>query len=481
MLARAFENAVSALCYAFIRAHFGERSGEPGARWNRTVRFVLDQHGRMPDYLRLPLKVLTLLFIHWSNLPRLGSYRALDPEQRWRRIERMRRSIVGPFRELIRFYEGLTVFGFHAELAQADDAHMPAADEARAHAIDAADVVAQRTASAAASQLTPVINSEIVVIGSGPGGAITACLLAEAGREVTLVESGPFLTLEECPQFTRDEMERKYRNGGVTAALGRTKVAYVEANCVGGGSEINAGLYHRTPEDVLDGWRRDYQLQAAGASDMLPHFEACERDVGISYLPGAPPAASLKLHEGAGIKGWKSLEVPRWFKYDADRPDADGVKQSMSRTFIPRALGAGCKLLPNVRARRLKRGGGHWVVDVERTGPGADRTRHQLRCKVLFVCAGAIQTPALLQASGIGRNVGRSLRMHPTVKVVARFPETVNSRDMGVPVHQVKEFAPRLSFAARSAACLISLAMLDHPRIGARWTRAGRGWRSITP
>ncbi len=150
------------------------------------------------------------------------------------------------------------------------------------------DVEAQRTANAAASQLTPVIDSEIVVIGSGPGGAITACLLAEAGREVTLIESGPFLTLDECPQFTRDEMERKYRNGGVTAALGRTKVAYVEANCVGGGSEINAGLYHRTPEDVLDAWRRDYRLKAAGWSDMLPHFEACERDVSISYCPASP-------------------------------------------------------------------------------------------------------------------------------------------------------------------------------------------------
>ena len=188
--------------------------------------------------------------------------------------------------------------------------------------------------------MPPVLDSEIVVIGSGPGGAITACLLAEAGREVTLVESGPFLTLEECPQFTRDEMERKYRNGGVTAALGRTKVAYVEANCVGGGSEINAGLYHRTPEDILDAWRRDYQLEGAGWSDMVPHFEACERDVSISYLPGEAPAASLKLHEGAGIKGWKSLEVPRWFKYGSR---GAGEKQSMSRTFIPRALAAGCR------------------------------------------------------------------------------------------------------------------------------------------
>ena len=54
--------------------------------------------------------------------------------------------------------------------------------------------------------------------------------------------------------------------------------------------------------------------------------------------------------------------------------------------------------------------------------------------------------------------------MHPTVKVVARFPETVNSSDMGVPVHQVKEFAPRLSFGCSiSGLPYLSLAMLDHP------------------
>jgi choline dehydrogenase-like flavoprotein len=461
-LQRAFENAVSALCYAFIRQHFGARAGAPGRAWNGAVRFVLAQHARMPDYLRLPLRLLTLAFVHWSTFPRLGSYRALDPDQRWSRIARMRRSALGPFRDLIRFYEGLAIYGFYEELAHAGDGTgEPTAPDASPPATASRSAHASDASGRAPGELPAVVDSEIVVIGSGPGGAITACLLAEAGREVTLVESGPFLTLEECPQFTRDEMERKYRNGGVTAALGRTKVAYVEAHCVGGGSEINAGLYHRTPEDILEAWRRDFQLEAASLSDMLPHFEACERDVSISCLPGAAPAASLKLHEGAGLRGWKSLEVPRWFKYGSD---GAGEKQSMTRTFIPRALRAGCKLVANVRARRIRRGRGRWVVDAERAQPDGRRSRHELRCKVLFVCCGAIQTPLLLQASGIAPLAGRSLRMHPTVKVVARFPDAINSRDMGVAAHQVKEFSPRLSLGCSiSGAPYLSLAMLDHP------------------
>ncbi len=455
---RAFEGAVSALCYSFIRAHFGARAGEPGPRWNDTARFVLAQHARMPDYLRLPLKVLTLLFVVWSGFPRLASYRSLDPDSRWRRTARMRGSSFGPFRELIRFYEGLAIVGFHEELARAEAA--TGSDPSRPSLAIELDL-RREGSDPVLPELPHMLDSEILVIGSGPGGAITACLLAEAGRDVILIESGPFLTLEECPQFTRDEMERKYRNGGITAALGRTKVAYVEANCVGGGSEINAGLYHRTPEDVLDGWRRDFRLEAAGWADMVPHFEACERAVGVSFLPGAAPPASLKLHEGAGIKGWKSLEVPRWFKYGSG---GAGEKQSMTRTFIPRALKAGCRLVPNVRARRLQRSRGRWVVDAEGVLADGRRTRHKLRCKTLFVACGAIQTPALLQASGIAPLAGRTLKVHPTVKVVARFPDAINARHMGVPMHQVKEFAPRLSFGCSiSGAPYLSLAMLDHP------------------
>ena len=82
----------------------------------------------------------------------------------------------------------------------------------------------------------------------------------------------------------------------------------------------------------------------------------------------------------------------------------------------------------------------------------------------MFVAGGAIQTPALLRRSGIKHNVGESLRMHPTVKVVARFDDVVNAPGMGVPVHQVKEFAPHLSFGCSiSEPPHLALAMTDHP------------------
>ncbi len=311
------------------------------------------------------------------------------------------------------------------------------------------------------------IRTEIAVLGAGPGGSITACLLAEAGREVVLLEEGPFLPLHSCPPFSRQEMEQKYRNGGLTVALGQTKIAYVEGRCVGGGSEINSGLYHRTPPDVLEEWRTRFQVEALSETDFRPHFEANEKDLSVSLLPGPAPAASLRLHNCALQMGWRSMEVPRWFAY-APTPanPVHGTKQSMTGTFIPRALAAGAKLIPQTRVRRLRHHVGRWNIQAEISDPEAGTRALTMEADTVFIACGAIQTPALLQRSGLGRHAGATLHMHPTVKVVARYAEEVNHPGMGVPVHQVHQFYPRFSFGCSiSSPPHLALALLDHPQM----------------
>jgi len=302
------------------------------------------------------------------------------------------------------------------------------------------------------------LRTAIAVIGSGPGGAVTAGILAEAGREVLLIEEGPFLPLESCAPFSREEMTQKYRSGGLTPAMGPTKVACVEGRCVGGGSEINSGLYHRTPPEVLERWRREFAIEALGEADLLPHFEACERDLSVSPLSGEAPRASLRLHEGAEKLGWKSLEVPRWFK-DGE----GGGRQSMTRTFVPRALAAGARLLPETKITSLRRRGDRWLLRGEHRSADGGPRAVETAAETVFVACGPVQTPALLRRSGLGRNIG-GLRLHPTVKVVAKFPEEVNSEEMGVPVHQVKEFSPRLTLGCSvSTPAYLALSLTDHP------------------
>ena len=68
-----------------------------------------------------------------------------------------------------------------------------------------------------------------------------------------------------------------------------------------------------------------------------------------------------------------------------------------------------------------------------------------------------------MKRSGISPLAGKSFQMHPTIKVVALFDEQVNYEGMGVPVHQVKEFSPDMSFGCSiSSKPYLRIAMLDH-------------------
>jgi len=308
--------------------------------------------------------------------------------------------------------------------------------------------------------------AEVVVVGTGPGGATSAHILAEHGKEVLLLEDGPDLPLESCPPFSIEEMVQKYRAGGLNPAFGKAKVAFVEARTVGGGSEINSGLYHRTPPEILERWHDDFKVRESLEGDLVPHFEYCEQALGVGTYPGLTPLASRKLEEGAKALGWRAYEVPRWFKYDkAAGPDgcANGTRQSMTKTFLPRALQAGARLLPETYAHRLVRStNGGWKISATRKG-----RRIEVQARTVFVCGGALQTPLLLRRSRITNNVGNSLAMHPTAKVVALFDEEVNHEALGVAVHQVKEFSPRISFGCSiSSRPHLALALSDYPELG---------------
>lgn len=318
------------------------------------------------------------------------------------------------------------------------------------------------------------LKTEILVIGSGPGGAVTACTLSEAGRDVLVIEEGSSLAVESCRPFSVEEMELKYRNGGLTFALGAPKINYVEGKVVGGGSEVNAGLYHRTPAPILERWAKEFQLRASSEKEMLPHFEECERDLSVSLSSEPFAPSSLKLKEGTERLGWKVIEAPRWYK--------GAERQSMSRTLIPRTLQAGGKLLSDTRVLSLKQVQNAWEVRVKNKD-GATTT---VSAQHVFVCAGAIQTPGLLLRSGIRHNIGKSFQLHPTIKVFAEFEDDVNFEGMGVPVHQVKEFSPDMSFGCSiSSPPFLALGLLDHPGGGLnlqeRWKKMATYYAMITP
>jgi hypothetical protein len=109
MLRRCFEATVSALTDSLIREHGGP---DHSPLHDGVVRFVLEQHGRMPDYLRLPLLVLTCGF-GWVSVVTTGApFHRLTPDRRRRQLLAWRTARLGVCRDLVRFWETLVVFGW---------------------------------------------------------------------------------------------------------------------------------------------------------------------------------------------------------------------------------------------------------------------------------------------------------------------------------------------------------------------------------
>ena len=322
--------------------------------------------------------------------------------------------------------------------------------------------------------MTTELDAEVLIIGSGAGGATTAALLAEAGFDVLVVEEGEWVEQGSVVPFSLEQMNRQYRSGGVTVALGLPSIAYTEGRCAGGGTEVNSGLYRRPPAELLERWRDQYHIRDLDPDAMYAIADELEVALNVTPVPGAVSLASTKLHEGADALAWDNSESPRWMTYPPGGDAASGQRQSMTRTYLPRAHDAGARILTGCRVKKLSLAGTtarHAEVSL------ADGRRGTIAFRHVFVCGGAIHTPALLQRSGIRERIGDTLAVHPTVKLAARFPEVVNVPD-DVPVHQVKEFAPEISFGgSASHPGLVALALNDN------WDEFGRAvndWERIS-
>ena len=109
-----FQNTASALCYSIIQQRCSPSSSASAFTHNEVVRFVGQQHRSMPDFLQFPIMVLTLVFDLWGIVRRGSLFHRLPHTERWDQIESWQNSPLGFCRDLIRFYESLTVFGWYS-------------------------------------------------------------------------------------------------------------------------------------------------------------------------------------------------------------------------------------------------------------------------------------------------------------------------------------------------------------------------------
>ena len=186
------------------------------------------------------------------------------------------------------------------------------------------------------------------------------------------------------------------------------------------------------------------------------------------------------LEIGAKKLGWQVSEIPRWFKYD-DSKTGSGTKMTMAKTYLKDYIENGGKIYQSTKVQSLKKKNGNWSVGFNTTNGNGNASS-----KNVILSAGTIGTAQILKRSGLSKKAGKTFQMHPTVKVVAVFDEIINEENMGVPVHQVKEFAPDYSFGCSiSSKPYLRVAMLDHHKsiklVEEEWKNMAIYYASITP
>ncbi|HKE12711.1 MAG TPA: FAD-dependent oxidoreductase, partial [Myxococcota bacterium] len=245
------------------------------------------------------------------------------------------------------------------------------------------------------------LRADVVVIGTGAGGAPVAARLAEAGMDVVVLEAGPRL---EPAQLTGDE-------GEMTAALYTLHVAQgsglslYAGNCVGGSTLINDALCWRPPPEVLASWHEEHGLDAFSAAAFGAHVDRAWEDVHASPTgPDHLNRNARRLALGATRLGWAGEAMPRSVKGCANLGMCNfgcpsGAKQSTARTYIPQAEAAGARIVPNTRVDQIEvKGGRAQAVLASRIDPVTRLRVGTLRVQARLVCvaAGVLGTPALL-------------------------------------------------------------------------------------
>jgi len=296
-----------------------------------------------------------------------------------------------------------------------------------------------------------VVDCDVVVVGSGAGGAPMAAELAEAGYDVVVVEEGSYYQTRDFTANTTQMVRQLYRDGGATMAIGNPPIMFQEGRAVGGSTVINGGMSWRTPGDVLARWRDEAGLDVTEKS-LEPFFERVEKRIHVAPMDeDAIGTDNWLLKKGADAKGWNIIGNLRNQAHCVGSNRCafgcpTGAKQSALVSYIPRALHFGARVYSDVKVQRItmhgKRATG--VIGHVRNSDGTKGVNVVVRAKLVVSACGAIHTPALLERSRLSSRsglLGGNLSLHPNVKVVAIFDEDVTGWKGAHQAFQVREFA----------------------------------------
>lgn len=285
--------------------------------------------------------------------------------------------------------------------------------------------------------------ADVVVIGTGAGGAPVAYRLASAGFKVIVLEEGKRNKQSGFGKDIWKAANSMYRDAMTTITLGAPAIPVPLGRTLGGTTTVNSGTCFRTPEKIFSQWKEEFGLDGFGYNSLLPHFELIEEMLQVKEVPFELMGSNNTLF----AKGAEKLNLHgKPLKRNSSGCSGSGIcvfgcpenaKLSMENTFIPAASEAGAAFITSARVDKIitekgrAKGVKGFFLNEEKKKSGEFR----IEADIVVVSCGAIYTPHLLLKNGIANSsgqVGKNLRIHPAAKVIGIFEEKVNSW-LGVP------------------------------------------------
>jgi choline dehydrogenase len=315
---------------------------------------------------------------------------------------------------------------------------------------------------------------DYVIVGAGSAGCILANRLSADGKHtVCLLEAGPpdwnpYLHIPAgfIKTLTNPNVAWQYEAEPSHGTAGRN-IAVPRGKTLGGSSSINGHIYNRGQRMDFDSWAQRGN-HGWGYQDILPYFQRCERRIGggddqFRGRDGNLTVTDLNYTHPlceSFIQGAHEIGIPLNPDYNGQaqegisyvqRTVAGGRRMSAARAFLnPAKSRKNLTVRTSAHATRLLLDGKR-AVGCKYAKGGAGGPRIQVRAaKEVIVSGGAINSPQLLQLSGIGPGallqehgievihalpgVGENLRDHyaPRFSVRVKNIETLNERSRGL-------------------------------------------------
>jgi choline dehydrogenase-like flavoprotein len=284
---------------------------------------------------------------------------------------------------------------------------------------------------------------DVVVIGTGAGGAAAGVEFARAGRKVVFLEAGDALWARDFARRSLPwSLTRLWASRGAQTSSSRPVVLVPSGRVVGGSTVLNSAICFKPPEKRLREWCDVTGSRVFEPSTFGPIVDEIWTRIGVAPThAGIGRTNNLLFQKGCLALGfdhsWMDRNAPGCVGCGVCQLGCpSGGKASVDKSLLPEAVNRGATILKHARARAVVVEGGRATgVEVDVVDPLTEQATGSLkvRADVVVVAGGALFSPLLLQASGIrNAHLGQHLAIHPGVAALGEFDAPVVVWD-GVP------------------------------------------------